>query len=142
MKTLAALLVVANLVAFAWWQGRLDRWLPGSREPHRLEGQVAPEKLKLVPLARLEQRPAARVVANADRCMEVGPLDVAAYARVAAWVSTLGEGARGEAAPPRYRVHFAATLEPADLLARRAELAAAAGLEPGGCAGTGEERKP
>lgn len=142
MKRLAALLLIANLVAFAWWQGRLDRWLPGSREPERLAGQVAPEKLKRVPLDRLERQRAAPVVANVDRCLEVGPLDDAAFARVVEWVATLGDSARGEAALPLYRVHFAATLEPAELLARRAELAARTGLEPGRCAGTGEARRP
>ncbi len=142
MKKLAALLVVANLLAFAWWQGMLDRWLPGSREPQRLEGQIAPEKLKLVPLERLERAEAARGAADAARCAEVGPLDDGALARVAEWVATLGDSARGEAAPPLYRVHFAATLAPADLLAHRAELAARAGREPGGCAPTGAQRKP
>lgn len=145
MRALAVLLVVANLVAFAWWQGRLDQWLPDSREPERLQGQVAPEKLKVVPVERLEQAEraaAAREVTDTARCMEVVPLDEAAFARVAEWVATLGDRARGEAAPPVYRVRFAGTPEPADLLARRAELAARAGREPGGCAGTGGGRRP
>jgi hypothetical protein len=142
VKTLAALLVVANLVAFAWWQGMLDRWVPGSREPQRLQGQIAPDKLKLVPLERLERAEAAKGAADTARCVEVGPLDDGAFARVAEWVATLGERARGEAAPPLYRVRFAESLAPADLLAYRAELAARAGREPGGCASTGAQRMP
>ena len=148
MKTLAALLVVANLVAFAWWQGLLDRWVPGSREPQRLEAQIAPERLKLVPLERLEraeraaQADAARVAADAQRCAEVGPLDEAALARVSQWVATLGESARGEAAPPMYRVRFAGTLAPVDLQAYRTQLGARAGREPGVCTDAGAQRGP
>lgn len=134
MKAIAALLVVANLVAFAWWKGWLDPWLSGAREPQRLAAQVAPEKLKVVPVSRLDRPAELADVAEADRCLEVGPLDEAGLARVAEWVATLGARARGEPVQPRYRVRFAEPMAPADLLARKAELAARAGSEPRRCA--------
>jgi hypothetical protein len=137
VKAIAALLVVANLVAFAWWKGWLDPWLSGAREPQRLAAQVAPEKLKVVPVSRLDRPAAPADVAEADRCLEVGPLDEAALARVAEWVATLGARARGEPVQPRYRVRFDGPMAPADLLARKSELAARAGSEPRRCAVTG-----
>ncbi len=139
MKALAAALIVANLLALAWWQGWIDDWVPSSREPQRVARQVAPERLAVVPIERLDT--ALRRLADADRCLEVGPLDDAAFARVAYWVATLGTGARGEAIPPVYRVRLGATIERADLLARRAELAATAGREPVPCTGAAVEQK-
>ena len=53
MKVLLILLVVANGVAFAWWNGW---WVPvasNEREPGRMQGQIAPEAAKLVPMSRL-----------------------------------------------------------------------------------------
>lgn len=134
MKAIAALLVVANLAAFAWWKGWLDPWLSGAREPQRLAAQVAPEKLTVVPVGRLDRPAELADVAEADRCLEVGPLDEAAFARVAEWVATLGGRARGEPAQPRYRVRFAGPMAPVDLLARKSELAARAGGDPRRCA--------
>ena len=53
MRTLALVLLCANLVAFAWWQGWLDRWYAPQRDPGRVAAQVAPDRLQVVPLERL-----------------------------------------------------------------------------------------
>lgn len=50
LRTLFLLLLLVNIVLFAWWQGYLAPWGPSTtREPQRLAAQVAPEKLRLVP---------------------------------------------------------------------------------------------
>ena len=67
MKGLAWLLLLANLLALAWWQGWLDTWLPTGREPQRLAAQVQPQRLQPVPASELE---AARA-SVAERCIEV-----------------------------------------------------------------------
>jgi hypothetical protein len=53
LKALAILLLVANAVAFAWWNGFLTQWLGDGREPERMQTQVAASKAKLVSLAKL-----------------------------------------------------------------------------------------
>lgn len=50
MRLLIPLLLVANLAALAWWQGWLDPWLGVPRESARLERQIEPRALRLVPL--------------------------------------------------------------------------------------------
>lgn len=53
MKALVVFLLVANSLAYAWWNGLLSQWLGDGREPERIQAQVAAEKAKLVPVARL-----------------------------------------------------------------------------------------
>jgi hypothetical protein len=53
LKFVAILLVLANGLAFAWWNGLLSQWLGDGREPERMQSQVAASKAKLVPLAKL-----------------------------------------------------------------------------------------
>ena len=50
MRLLIPLLIVANGVAFAWWQGSFDPWLGPERQPERLERQIAPQALRIVPV--------------------------------------------------------------------------------------------
>jgi hypothetical protein len=57
VKALVVFLLVANGLAFAWWNGLLSQWLGDGREPERLQSQVAANKAKLVPLARLTPAP-------------------------------------------------------------------------------------
>lgn len=128
MKALVWVLAVANLLAFAWWQGWLDRWLPGSREPGRIARQIAPERIRVVPLKEFDT---ALALAR-GRCLEVGPLDDATLQRVATWGARLA-GAEGVLARPLYRVSFSATFSDEDLAARRAELAGLAGRDPVPC---------
>ncbi len=123
MRTLALVLVLANLVALAWWQGWLDRWYAPQREPARVAAQVAPQKLRVVPLEQLQ-----RATSSAGaRCREVGPLEPAASARVASWLASLAGQVEGEQVGAGYRVRFGPVLEAESLEQRTAELAAAAG---------------
>lgn len=128
MKALAWLLALANLLALAWWQGWLERWMPSGREPARVAGQVAPERLRVVPQERFE----ATLAIARGPCLEVGPLDDAALQRVAAWGGGLTD-AKGELDRPSYRVRFAMTLARDELDARRSQLAGLAGREPTDC---------
>jgi len=128
LKALVWVLAVANLLVLAWWQGWLVRWLPGSREPDRIARQIAPDRIRVVPLKEFDT---ALALAR-GRCLEVGPLDDATLQRVAAWGAELA-GAEAELARPLYRVSFAATFPEEDLAARRAELAVLAGREPVPC---------
>lgn len=131
MRTLVLLLVLANLVALAWWQGWLDRWYAPQREPARVAAQVAPEKLRVVPLEQL--RRATESASASARCREVGPLEPAASARVASWLAGIAGQVEGEQVGAGYRVRFGSALE-AELLAQRmAELTAAAGREAVPC---------
>ena len=53
MRWLLVLLVVANLFAYALFQGWLSPWIRGDREPQRLVEQRNPDRLRVVPLERL-----------------------------------------------------------------------------------------
>lgn len=133
MRTVALVLVLVNLLALAWWQGWLDRWYAPQRDLTRVAAQVSPEKLRVVPLERLE-RLAAR---DLRPCHEVGALDAAASARVAAWVTGLGGTAAGEQSGAVYRVRFSASIDAEELKKRLAEMAAAAGRETLPCPAAG-----
>ena len=124
---LLLLLLVANVLAFAWWRGHLDAWMPSGLDPGRVSRQVAPERLEVVPLERLE---AARRLAG---CVEFGPLDDARAERVAAWVRDSGGRAELLAAGATPRVRFADGTAAADVQSGTAELAAIAGGEPRAC---------
>jgi hypothetical protein len=53
VKALVVFLLVANGIAFAWWNGLLSQWMGDGREPERMQMQVSANKAKLVPVARL-----------------------------------------------------------------------------------------
>lgn len=59
MRLLLLSLVLANLVALAWWQG----WLGGGHDAPGTSGgrpaEIAPERLRVVPLERLDAERAA-----------------------------------------------------------------------------------
>jgi SPOR domain len=59
VKALVVFLLVANGLAFAWWNGMLSQWLGDGREPERIQTQVAATKAKLVPVAKLIAPPPA-----------------------------------------------------------------------------------
>jgi hypothetical protein len=79
LRTLAVLLVGANLLFFGWARGWLAPMWPAprqaEREPHRLGAQVLPETIVLLPPGAVasQAQPAA-----APMCLEAGPLDEAA----------------------------------------------------------------
>jgi len=128
MKGLAWLLVLANLLALAWWQGWLDTWLPTEREPRRLVGQMQPQRLQPVPVSELE---AARA-SVAERCIQVGLLDEETRQRVAAWAQGLA-GVRSEPLVSGYRLIFATGTPQEQINARSAELATVATRAPTPC---------
>ncbi|MFP5460672.1 MAG: hypothetical protein ACLGII_03740 [Gammaproteobacteria bacterium] len=54
MRALLVVLVLANLLAFAWWQGWLAAWSPQAGTADERPAEIAPERLRVVPLERLE----------------------------------------------------------------------------------------
>ena len=48
MRALVPVLIVANGLALAWWQGWLDPLLGVERQPQRLERQVRPETMQII----------------------------------------------------------------------------------------------
>jgi hypothetical protein len=59
LKALAILLVLANSITFAWWNGFFVTWLGDGREPARMASQIAATNAKLVDVARLQAAPTA-----------------------------------------------------------------------------------
>ena len=129
------LLVVANVIVFAWAQGALDAWLPGGRDPARLGRQVAPERLRVVPVERIDAANAANRL-----CYEVGPLDEAASERASAWARGQGERVRVEAERPVFRLRFASGLPDTEVGTALAQLAAAVDAQPRACPLPGPSR--
>lgn len=92
MRALVALLLLANLLFFAWSQGWLDDIAgvraEGDREPERLARQVRPEVVRVLtpqattasvaPTATSVAAPAAAADAPRGACLEAGPFDAAA----------------------------------------------------------------
>lgn len=97
MRALIVVLVLANGLALAWWQGWLDRWIAVGRTPERLAAQVAPERLKVVALERLEpRRDASGQPLSRPACWETDPLEEPAARELGARLQALGEGVRLE----------------------------------------------
>jgi hypothetical protein len=67
LKLLLVALLLANGLAFAWWNGHLSSFVGDGREPDRMKTQVAAAKAKLVPLSRLLP---ASTAANYPLCVE------------------------------------------------------------------------
>lgn len=93
LRGLLLLLLGANLVYWAWWQG----WLPGDllplprggagqREPGRLASQVLPELIEVV-----DARQAERL--STLRCLQAGPFDDIVWPAVEAAAARAGLGA-------------------------------------------------
>jgi hypothetical protein len=129
MRALLLALVLANVLAFAWWQGLLDAWLPVGRDPDRVTRQVGPSKVRVVPIERLE---AARRAAQSG-CWEVGPLADDRFERALAWAR--GQGTKADALPakPVFRLRFASSTTDAERRAGLAELATESAGEPRPC---------
>jgi len=122
-------LVLANVLAFAWWQGLLDPWLAAGRDPDRVTRQVEPAKVRVVPIERLE---AARRAAQAG-CWEVGPLADDRFERALAWARAQGAKAEAQPAKPVLRLRFAPSATDAERRAGLAELAVQSAGEPRPC---------
>jgi hypothetical protein len=78
-RALIALLLLANLAFFAWTQGWLDSVVGvrsiGDREPERLQRQVRPELIRILPASA-----AGALVPVALACLEAGPFSDAELA--------------------------------------------------------------
>lgn len=101
-RALIALLLLANLVFFAWTQGWLDAVVGvrsiGDREPERLQRQVRPELIRILPASA-----ASALTPVALACLEAGPFTDAELAAaqaaaqaalpVGSWVTVKSEQA-------------------------------------------------
>jgi hypothetical protein len=67
LVALLVALVLANGLAFAWWNGHLTSFVGDGRELERIKSQVAAEKAKLVPVSRLIP---ALTAANYPLCID------------------------------------------------------------------------
>ena len=72
MRALVPLLIVANGLALAWWQGWIDPWVGSERQPARLERQIKPQTMQILPRDRSPGTPgrggaALGVAAPAER---------------------------------------------------------------------------
>jgi hypothetical protein len=78
LRIFALLLLLANVLFFAWTQGALDHVLGvrsiGDREPEREASQVHPDDLVVVSAAAVQQTPV--------QCLEAGPFSPAQIAGV------------------------------------------------------------
>lgn len=72
LRALIVALLLANLAFFGWTQGWFDSFVGvrsiGDREPERLQRQVRPERIRLLPADT-----AAVAAASAPACLEAGP---------------------------------------------------------------------
>ena len=50
---LLAALVLANVLALAWWQGWFGAWMSSAGLPASASAEIAPDRLRVVPLDRL-----------------------------------------------------------------------------------------
>jgi hypothetical protein len=88
MRTIALLLLIANLTLFAYT--RLDS--AGSGDSGRLRQQVQPEKISLLSPQQVAALGPAKVAALADVCIEWGPFSEADRARALAELEPLQLG--------------------------------------------------
>jgi hypothetical protein len=105
LRVLVALLLLANLLFFAWTQGWLGALAPapqaGQREPARIGAQVRPELIVVLPLQEgTAAVSAARAAAVA--CMEAGPFSEGEIGEVEAALKAAGlrEGSWGREQTP------------------------------------------
>ena len=119
LRAAAAVLLLANVGFYAWTQGWLgDSAGRGNREPERLERQVQPEIVRILPpaspgarprapaappAAAAEQAPAARIAATnsnntgagVSACLQAGPFTPAEVGKVEAALQAALPTARG-----------------------------------------------
>jgi hypothetical protein len=80
LRTLVVALILANAAFFAWTQGWLDNAVgvraTGDREPERLQRQVRPETIRILPPSASADTAASGV------CLEAGPFAAAEVAAV------------------------------------------------------------
>lgn len=130
LRALLGLLLLANLAFLAWSQGWLGAGLPppqqGQHEPQRLQAQVKPELVTVLP-PRDANAAVVAARAAAAVCIESGPLAeselVSAEAELVAAQAPVGSWSREPAAlPPLWLVYAGRWPEPAARRAREADL--------------------
>ncbi|MFT5963180.1 MAG: hypothetical protein ACI8WM_003530 [Burkholderiaceae bacterium] len=109
LKSLLFFLLFANAGLFALQRGYLDPFLPDQHDPHRLQQQIAPERLRLLSLeAATAPVPITVPVAAAPAtlvCIELGEFNEAEASRFEAALVPLGLGST----PTRRRLADEAT---------------------------------
>jgi len=134
MRAVVALLLVANVVFFAWSRGWLDTVAgvraTGDREPERLARQVHPEVVRIL----TPQAVAAAASAAESRlaCLEAGPFDDAAVgAAEAALATTLPSGtwARASTERPSGWIVYVGRFPSREAMQRREEELARQGVD-------------
>lgn len=134
LRTVVALLLLANLAFFAWVRGGLAPGFPpprhGEHEPERITAQLSPEAVRVLAPGAASAAVVAARVAEA-RCMEAGPLRedeiVAAEALLATALTPAtwpaGSWVREDAPPPPlWLVYIGRVPEAAVRRTREAEL--------------------
>lgn len=88
MKLAFLLLVLVNLLLFAWQQGAFGRYGDGGREPERMERQVEPERIRVLTerdvqalRERATQNSSVLNLSVAQSCLEFGDFSPAEAAR-------------------------------------------------------------
>lgn len=102
MKLAFLLLVLANVVLFAWQQGAFGRFAEGGREPERVARQIEAERFRVLSepevqklRERVTQTKSAGVdLAAAQACLEFGDFGVSDTARAEAALAALSLGSR------------------------------------------------
>jgi hypothetical protein len=96
MRVLFLLLVLANLVMFAWPRGMLGEFTPSGREPARLAQQIEPQSIRILnddEMQRVREQAAAGRAQQAA-CVEFGDFGAEAAVRVRARLDALKLGDR------------------------------------------------
>ncbi|MDP1899182.1 MAG: hypothetical protein Q8K96_01845 [Rubrivivax sp.] len=127
LRTLAAALLLANLLFFAWaqgWFGALPR--ASEREPERVAAQVRPESVTVLP-AKAASAAVSAARAAAAVCLEAGPFIETgiAAAEAALAPAQLAEGRWARESvwpPPAWLVYTGSVADAASRRAREAEL--------------------
>lgn len=103
LKFLFLALLLANTALAAYQLGYLDTLLPNGHEPTRLQRQIEPQRLRVVPEPKPEAEPAAAAgdaqpeVAAAAACLEVGNFSQEEAQRFAAQLGELAASAERQA---------------------------------------------
>jgi hypothetical protein len=106
MKLAFLLLVLANLLLFAWQQGAFGRLAEAGREPERVARQIEPERFRVLTEAdvrelreRATQGSVPLDLDVAQACVEFGDFPAADAARVEKSLAALSSGVKIESRP-------------------------------------------
>jgi hypothetical protein len=102
MKLVFLLLLLVNLVLFAWQQGAFGRFTEPGREPERIARQIEAERFRVLSEAEVQKlreratqnKPAGIDLTVAQSCLEFGDFGPSDAARAEAALATLALGSR------------------------------------------------